>query len=103
MGSKPMSRGGKEFSPAVIDFAFRRAEGKCEDCGSHEKIEVHHIAPIWFVAKYFPQLAVWVLKSAENARCLCSKCHHKKHIENDLLAFTAQALILLSIQGDNLL
>lgn len=98
-----MSRRGKEFSQATIDFAFKRAEGRCEECGSHNQIEVHHIAPIWFVSKYFPQLSVWVLKSAENAKCLCSKCHDKAHSENDLLVFTAQALFLLSIQGDNLL
>ncbi len=94
-----MSRQGKEFPSYVIDLSFRRSGGACEQCGSKENIEVHHILPIWVAAQYFPQLASMVLKSAENAKCLCSNCHDELHRRNDFTVFNSQAALLIAIQS----
>lgn len=92
-----MRRAGREFPPATKEYAYRRSGGSCEQCGSKEQIEMDHILPLWYAAEYFPQLAKFALKSAENIRCLCHNCHLKKHQDNDVIVFTAQAMYLLSL------
>ncbi len=97
-----MSRSGKEFPPSVIEYAFRKSGGSCERCGSKERLEVHHILFIWYAEQYFPQLASWALKSAENARCLCHRCHVLVHQENDKSELEAQAAYLISLFGNEM-
>lgn len=96
------NRAGKEFPSSVIEHAFRKSGGSCERCGSKERIEVHHILFIWYAAEYFPQLASWALKSAENAQCLCHDCHVKVHQENNEAELNAQAARLLALFGNEL-
>lgn len=96
-------RAGKEFGTATLEYAFRKSEDKCQSCGSQEKLQAHHIAALWYVAEYFPQLTSWILKSPENCQILCYECHDKLHRLNDLSIFEAQALLLLFLQGTELL
>ena len=98
-----MSREGKEFPVHVIEYALRKSGGGCERCGSKEQIEINHILPIWFAAEYFPQIASWALKSAQNAEALCHKCHVEYHRENDEIKFMEQAMVLITLMGDLLL
>lgn len=98
-----MGRAGKEFPASVIEYAFRKSGGCCEQCGSKERLEVHHILPIWFAAEYFPQLASYALISAQNARLLCHQCHTEKHKPGkDDSEFTLQAFYLLSLFGNEM-
>lgn len=97
------NRAGKEFPSSVIEYAFRKSGGSCERCGSKERIEVHHILPIWFAAEYFPQLAKHALISAENAQCVCHSCHVKIHRPDaDESEFFNQATYLLALFGNEL-
>jgi predicted HNH restriction endonuclease len=96
-------RRGKEFPPSVIEQDFRKSGGSCERCGSKERIEIHHILPIWFAAEYFPQLASFALISAENAQAVCHSCHVKIHRPGaDESEFYNQAIYLLSLFGNEL-
>lgn len=97
-----MSRSGKEFGAAEIEYAFRKSGGCCEQCGSKERLEVDHILAIWYAEQYFPQLASWVLKSAQNAQVLCHSCHTEKHRHEDFNAYNQQASILVKMMGDYL-
>lgn len=47
------------------------SKGRCEDCGSEEHLEAHHIIK-W--ADY-PKGRIDV----ENGECLCHKCHTRRH------------------------
>ena len=94
-----MSRSGKEFSSNDIDFLYRKYDYKCDICGSQEKLEAHHILPIWVANEYFPSLAAWVIKSVANGRLVCEKCHDKIDHTNDWDTFNGQALVLLNMMG----
>lgn len=91
-----MSRSGKEFPGHVIEYALRKSGGVCERCQSPERIEVHHILPIWVAQEYFPQLATFALISAQNAQALCHECHTEEH-RGDESRFFIQAMYLLSL------
>lgn len=56
--------------------------GKCEECGSTEDLEAHHIIK-W--ADY-PQGRV----DLKNGQCLCHNCHTNEHI-NDTVYFMMKA------------
>lgn len=47
-------------------------KGRCEDCGSKEHLEAHHILG-W---AYYPRGRADI----KNGECLCHKCHTKQHI-----------------------
>jgi C4-type Zn-finger protein len=47
----------------------KRADFKCENCGSTEKLDSHHKLPI----------ALGGTDDIENGICLCEKCHYKQH------------------------
>jgi hypothetical protein len=56
----------KEFSSAVRSAALLRAKYRCEDCGSRQQLELHHIglrrgAPLF------------------NCTVLCVDCHKAEH------------------------
>ena len=68
-------------------MAKRRLEwitkhGPCADCGSSEKLEIHHQDPMQKVTHY-----VWSLREerreAELKKCivLCKQCHHKRTVQ----------------------
>jgi 5-methylcytosine-specific restriction endonuclease McrA len=46
---------------------YKRAKNKCEDCGSKEKLEVHHIIPVQKRQNH----------KLENLKLLCHECHMK--------------------------
>lgn len=62
----------------AVDLALSRAGSKCEDCGSTEDLEVHHLVPL----NGGPRRGD--LNSQDNLRVLCHKCHrgryHTKHM-----------------------
>ena len=54
----------REFRPAVRQAALARAYYRCEQCGSRERLELHHIGNRQD-------------RSAFNAMVLCVRCHAK--------------------------
>jgi 5-methylcytosine-specific restriction endonuclease McrA len=54
-------------------IAFRRAGGKCEDCGA-PATEVHHFQP---APNKYP---VWgAFDTPGNLRVICHECHSREH------------------------
>ena len=61
---------GKDW-PIVKAFALNRDNRTCQQCGSHERLEVHHWEPY----------SVSFDNSPENLVTLCRDCHKAKHEE----------------------
>lgn len=97
-----------EFSDQTKLDALRRADFKCECCGRSKPdlkrdgdkayFEIHHILPIFIIAREFPELSLTVIKSVENAKVLCIPCHHKTHHEGTMKEYIDHAEILLRAQ-----
>jgi hypothetical protein len=51
--------------PRLRQFVIKRDEGKCQECGSREELEVHHIQPRRHGGRDAPS----------NLRTLCKECH----------------------------
>jgi hypothetical protein len=60
---------------------LQRDDGKCQQCGSSENVEVHHWEPYRFCYD----------NSLDNLVTLCESCHHEKHGEYREEGFTAEA------------
>lgn len=58
-----------------MSMALERAGHKCEDCGSRERLEVHHKEPLE------PGEQRWNSDKnrQEKLRVLCRACHEKAH------------------------
>ena len=54
------------------DKIIKRDKRKCQDCGSHQQLEVHHILPISEGGEVFED---------DNCITLCFKCHRARHHE----------------------
>ena len=56
-------------------IALERAGGRCEECGSTDRLEVHHIVPLapWEKRHNSPKNA------QDNLRVLCRACHELAH------------------------
>lgn len=63
------------FPKNVRREAFRRARGKCEDCGRKFddgwQLDAHHVKPHSFGGP----------DSLDNAVMLCLNCHRKRHLK----------------------
>ena len=62
-----------EFRPAVRRAALARAGYRCEQCGSREQLELHHIGNRQD-------------RSAFNVMVLCVRCHAKLHVDRGVIA-----------------
>lgn len=56
----------REFSPAVRAAALLRAKDRCQQCGTKDSLELHHIGH-------------WADRSLFNCRVLCRHCHRRVH------------------------
>ncbi len=55
----------------ALRLAAKRRDGfKCTGCGSHGRLEVHHVKSV----RTHPELAL----DLANLACLCGQCHHKQ-------------------------
>ena len=80
-----INRAPMEFSDETKIEALKRASFKCEDCGRSKEdlkkagepgyFQLHHILGIAVAVRLFPWIGYEVIKSVENCRCLCHKCH----------------------------
>ena len=61
-----MTRRRREFDPAVRAAALRRAVYRCEQCGSKQDLELHHIGHPRDVSLF-------------NAEVVCADCHLAEH------------------------
>lgn len=66
------------FIYGKTDVIQRLEANTCELCGSHEKVEVHHVRKLKDLQgkEYWEQV---MLAKRRKTLCLCSKCHHKLH------------------------
>lgn len=48
-------------------LVYERAQNKCEVCGSHESLSVHHVIPV--------RVAPYLIDDPDNQKLLCAKCH----------------------------
>ena len=59
----------------AVKQALDRAENKCENCGSIEKLEVHHIIGL----ESGEQRHNSKKNSQDNLKVLCRQCHERAH------------------------
>lgn len=73
-----------EFSFETKVAALRRANWKCEDCGTPKQkardgyLEIHHMLAVAAAINFYPSIAPAVITSLANARALCKDCHQKR-------------------------
>lgn len=60
---------------------FIHKEHKCEQCGSLDNLEAHHIKPVKYFKSPsgFPYQDIYGDHSLQNGMLLCRKCHKKIH------------------------
>lgn len=64
----------------VIYWAKKvKKKGKCEICGSKEKLVAHHIVP-W-------EYSIKGRTDINNGMCLCSNCHKMMHNDDDFIEY----------------
>lgn len=67
-----------EFAFSVRDFTWKRAMGRCQDCGrgplAKGQYQFDHIIPDWLGGS----------SSAWNCKLLCRRCHNKKTSRQDI-------------------
>lgn len=78
-----------EFDKSTIIECLKKADFRCELCDRSKEdlkadneafyFEIHHILGIAIAVRYFPEIPIAIIKSLENAMCLCVDCH--KYIE----------------------
>ena len=59
----------------AVAMALKRADYKCEECGSMEKLEVHHIIPLEHYEDRFKSEK----NNQDNLKVLCRPCHEIAH------------------------
>jgi len=59
----------------AVAMALKRAENKCENCGSTEKLEVHHVIPL----EHREERHNSEKNSQDNLIVLCRPCHEIAH------------------------
>jgi len=59
----------------AVAMALKRAGNKCEECGSKEKLEVHHIIPL----EQFEERHNSEKNHLDNLKVLCRPCHEIAH------------------------
>ena len=67
----PPSRKKRLISKGVRNEVKARADGRCELCGKHSNLELHHMKP----ACLYPELG----NSPSNLKALCPECHKAEH------------------------
>lgn len=75
------------FSGPTKEEARKRAEYKCQHCGKSQKelgyrLEVHHLLPCMVAAIRYPHILPNLVKSINNAICLCKECHERADQES---------------------
>ena len=69
-----LENAGKRTTHAALKWrenVIKRSGGKCANCGSTNRLEVHHIVPVC----EDPENAT----NENNGICLCHECHMKAH------------------------
>lgn len=60
-------KGRKTRTPAITKAFIEAAEGRCEDCGGTDSLEIHRIVAGYKGGTYLPR----------NCKVLCKECHDR--------------------------
>lgn len=95
------SREGYEFSDTTKLEALKRSDWCCEVCGipkeECEMLYLHHVLPIAIARQFYPYIVPELVKSLENCRVVCYKCHQIEDKESRRNHRTiAQALLFVN-------
>lgn len=62
---------------SVRAAVVRRANGRCEDCGERDRLELHHLR-YWREGEDEP---IFGTETAADLDALCRGCHHARHVD----------------------